>query len=103
MFGGMWDASRPLPVTPEQRFTLEAWVVARNTPQKVVFRSQIVLMAATGAPNHRIARTLNTSRPTVLLWRQRFRAGGPVALTEEAPGRGRKPRLTAARVQEKVE
>ncbi len=40
-----------MPLTEDQRRPLEAWVAARNTPQKVVFRSRIVLMAATGAPN----------------------------------------------------
>ena len=95
----MWTVPDALPVTVEQRRTLEAWVAARNTPQKVVFRSRIVLMAADGKANRRIAHDLGTSRPSVILWRQRFVAGGTAALTEEAPGRGRKPAITATKVK----
>ena len=74
----------PLPIFAERRRTLEAWIAARNSPQKVVFRSRLVLMASTGMANRRIAQDLNTSRPTVILWRQRFLKGGPAALTEDA-------------------
>ena len=80
----MWDVADPLPISAEQRRTLEAWIAARNSPQKVVFRSRLVLMASTGMANRRIAQDLNTSRPTVILWRQRFLKGGPAALTEDA-------------------
>jgi transposase len=61
------------------------------------------LLAATGLPNRRIARELHTSRPTVILWRNRFLAGGPPALTEDAPGRGRKPQLSSAKVAQIVD
>jgi FixJ family two-component response regulator len=68
----MWDVPQALAISQEQLRTLEAWIAARNTPQKVVFRSRIVLMAAEGKANRRIAQELQTSRPTVILWRQRF-------------------------------
>jgi transposase len=99
----MWDVPQALAISPEQQRTLEAWIAARNTPQKVVFRSRIVLMASEGKANRRIAQELQTSRPTVILWRQRFAEGGPAALTEEAPGRGRKPRISADQVKQIVE
>lgn len=95
----MWSVPDALPVTDEQRRTLQAWVAARTTPQKVVFRSRIVLMAAEGKANRRIAQELGTSRPSVILWRQRFAAGGPPALTEDAPGRGRKAVVPATKVK----
>src|SRR5512140_3308021 len=98
----MWSVAEPLPISVEQRRTLETWISARNTPQKVVFRSRIVLLAASGQPNRRIARHLNTSRPTVILWRNRFASGGPVALTEDEPGRGRKPGISAEKVKQIV-
>jgi hypothetical protein len=79
---GMWRIRSPFPGST--RWTLEAWIAARNSPQKVVFRSRLVLMASTGMANRRIAQDLNTSRPTVILWRQRFLKGGPAALTEDA-------------------
>jgi transposase len=99
----MWDVPQALAISPEQQRTLEAWIAARNTPQKVVFRSRIVLMAAAGKANRRIAEELDTSRPTVILWRKRFAAGGATALTEDAPGRGRKPRISSEQVKHIVE
>jgi transposase len=99
----MWDVADPLPISAEQRRTLEAWIAARNSPQKVVFRSRLVLLASTGMANRRIAQDLNTSRPTVILWRQRFLKSGPAGLTEDAPGRGRKPQITAQKIKQIVE
>ncbi len=92
-----------LPVSPEQRRTLEAWVRAQNSPQSVVLRTRIVLLAANGLPNSRIAREVGVSRPTVILWRQRFLQGGPCALTEIAPGRGRRVTYGAERVDQIVQ
>jgi transposase len=99
----MWNVPDALTVTEEQRRTLLAWVAARNTPQKIVFRARIVLLAAEGKANRRIAHELRTSRPTVILWRQRFAEGGAAALTEDAAGRGRKTILSAAKIQQIVE
>ncbi len=92
-----------LPISPEQRRTLEAWVRAQNTPQSVVLRARIVVLAADGLSNSQIAREVHVSRPTVILWRQRFLQGGPSALTEIAPGRGRRVTYGAERVNEIVE
>jgi transposase len=99
----MWKPPEALPISPEQRETPETWIAARKTPQRLVLRAQIVLRAAAGMANHRIARELNTSRPSVLLWRQRFVVGGPTALTEDAPGRGRKPQISPEKVKQIVE
>jgi transposase len=99
----MWDSCEALAITEEQRETLQTWIAARNSPQKVVFRSRIVLLAASGAANNRIAHELKTSRPTVILWRNRFLEAGPAALTEDAPGRGRPAQITAAKVKKIVE
>jgi transposase len=99
----MWSVPERLDLTREQRRALEAWISARNTPQKVVFRSRIVLLAAGGLPNRRIAQQLKTSRPTVILWRNRFASGGPAALTQDKPGRGRKPGISAEKVKQIIE
>ena len=92
-----------LPLTDEQRATLERWVRAGTTPQRLVFRSRIVLLAARGMPSPHVARQLDTSQDTVRLWRRRFAAAGPDALRRDAPGRGRKRQRTAAREQPVVE
>jgi len=99
----MWTVPDALKLTEEQRRTLSSWVAARNTPQKVVFRACIVLLAAEGKANRRIAQELGTSRPSVILWRRRFQQGGTTALTEDRPGRGRKATISAARVKQIVE
>src|SRR5215207_11440649 len=99
----MWDICDALAITDEQRQVLETWIAARNSPQKVVFRSRIVLAAAKGLSNRQIANELETSRPTVILWRNRFRQGGTAALLEEAPGRGRPKLITATKVKRIVE
>jgi transposase len=69
----------------DQRQTLNAWIRAKTTPQRIVLRSRICLLAADGIANHAIAHQLDTSRPTVLLWRERFEQAGPVGLSEDAP------------------
>jgi transposase len=98
----MWTVANALVLTEEQQRTLHSWVSARNTPQKVVFRSRIVLLAAEGKANRRIAQQLRTSRPSVILWRRRFQQGGTAALTEDARGRGRKATISAQRVKQIV-
>ena len=82
---------------------MRTWIAARNSPQKVVFRSRIVLAAASGISNNRVAQELKTSRPTVILWRNRFAKAGPAGLIEDAPGRGRPAQITATRVKKIVE
>ena len=86
-------------VSTEQRLVLERWVAAQGTPQSVAMRARLVLAAAAGESNSEIARRLSVSRPTVIMWRTRFAAGGPAALTEVRPGRGRKPTISAAKVK----
>src|SRR2546428_11817066 len=72
----MWESPDALEVSDEARRTLEGWVGARTSPQRIVMRARIVLLASQGAANRRIAREVGTSRPTVVLWRNRFVAGG---------------------------
>ncbi len=96
-------ATAPAEVSEEQRALLERWVKAHGTPQSIAMRARIVLMAADGASNSAIARALSVSRPTVIMWRERFAEGGPEALTEVKEGRGRKRTISAAKVKEIVQ
>lgn len=88
-------------MTPDQRKTLEAWVNAKTSPQRVVLRSRICLSAADGQSNNAISKLLRVSRPTVLLWRSRFRKRGPAGIAEDAP-HGPSPRRTAAEIVRKI-
>jgi transposase len=95
----MWQPAETLVLNPTQRQTLETWSRARTTSQRLSLRARIVLGAAAGQANAEIARALQTSRPTVLLWRDRFVAGGITALQHDAPGRGRRPTIAPKTVQ----
>jgi transposase len=95
----MWESAEKLSITPEQESTLQAWVRAQNTPQSVVMRCRIVLMAADGLSNNQISKQLGISRPTVILWRERFVLAGPSGLTEIEKGRGRKPSIAPDQVK----
>src|SRR5437867_3433172 len=99
----MWTAAKSLYLTAEQEKQLQAWIRAQSTPQSIALHCRIVLKAAEGMPNHRIAQQLGVSRPTVLLWRQRFTQSGPAALTQIEAGRGRKASIPAGQVKQIVE
>lgn len=66
-------------------------------------RCRIILMAAEGLSNNQIAKHLGVSRPTVILWRERFAQAGPPGLTEVRKGRGRRPSISPKKVQQIVE
>src|SRR5438552_371699 len=97
----MWDTARPLAMSTEQKSQLQAWIRARATPQKIVLRSRICLLANEGKGNRQIARELRTSRPTVLLWRGRFEETGLPGLEHE-PGRKRSSQRFADELIKKI-
>jgi transposase len=99
----MWKPADALIMTEGQRKTLEAWVRAKKTPQRVVLRSRICLLAADGVSHNAIAKRLKTSRPTVCLWTSRFRQHGPPGLSEDAPHGVSPRRLKAEKVRAIVE
>jgi len=81
-----------LAVTPEDRAELARLVRSGKTEQRVAFRSRIILKAADGLTNSRIAAELDTSRPTVIDWRKRYAAEGIEGLAHDRPrGRGFEP------------
>ncbi len=57
-----------------QKKRLEQLLGSHKTRKKIRLRARIVLRASEGLANHAIARQLGTSRPTVLLWRDRFKS-----------------------------
>src|SRR5271169_691443 len=84
----MWSSSPAVEITPEEMAELERIVGAGKTEQRIAQRARIILGAAAGKSNNALAKELETSRPTVLDWRQRFAKGGVKALYEDRP-RGR--------------
>jgi len=95
----MWDTAEALPIRTQDRELLEALVRGRNTPQKVALRARIALGAAEGQSNHHLAKELNTSRPTILLWRQRYALAGLTGLLKDAPRPGRRKLIGAPKVE----
>ena len=77
---------------------LGSWIRAGTTPQRVVTRARIVMLAAAGASSRQIARQLHVAPRTALLWRRRFEQHGPHGLWRDAPGRGRKRSIGDAAV-----
>jgi len=77
-------------------------VADRNTPQKLVWRSRIVLLTAAGVGTMSIVRALGKSKPTVWRWQQRFVAQGIAGLERDATRPGRKPPLAPAVIAQVV-
>ena len=84
------------------RARLEGFVADRNTPQKLVWRSRIVLLTAAGVGTMSIVRALGKSKPTVWRWQQRFVAQGIAGLERDATRPGRKPPLAPAVIAQVV-
>src|SRR5215204_6286702 len=85
------------------RERLEAVVGSRNSPQKHVWRSQIVLLSADGIGTMEIQRRTGKAKPTLWPWQQRFMEAGVDGLFRDATRPGRKPLLTPATVERVVE
>jgi transposase len=99
----MFTPAAPLQVDENQRKRLQLLAQSGRTPQKVALRARIVLLAGEGRPNHAIAVQLKVSRPTVILWRQRFATGGVNGLLKDAPRPGRNKRITPETIKQVVD
>ena len=77
-------------LAPGDRERLEKLVRDRNTPQKVVWRARIVLLAAERVGAVEVARRVGKSVLTVRRWRRRYASAGVEGLLKDAtrpPGR----------------
>jgi transposase len=86
----MWSVPA-LEISVEERLELERRVRAHTTPQRMVRRCRVVLMAAEGVPSRRIAPEVGMSEQYVGMWRRRFEADRVGGL-EDRPRSGR-PRV----------
>jgi transposase len=62
-------------VKQADQLELEAWLRAQTIPQALALRARIVLGSARGESLRELAERLPVSRPTVGLWRRRYRVG----------------------------
>jgi len=90
-------------LTKTDKSTLEGWVKAPSTPQGLVMKAKIILLFGQGALPSRIAKKLKTSRPTVALWKKRFKEEGINGLKKIKKGRGRKPVFKMEKVKAIIE
>jgi transposase len=82
--------AQQIELTDEDRKQLTKWSRGRSTPQRLVLRAKIVLLAADGMLNQDIAQNLGTLRKTVGLWRKRFADRGIQGIERDAHRSGRK-------------
>ena len=92
-----------LKITAAQRRQLRGLIRSGQTSQQMARRCRMVLLAAEGMAQARIARLLGTSRPTILRWRKRFAALGLEGLRRDAPRSGRRKSIPASQIAEVVE
>ncbi len=84
------SACYKLKITEEQKRELNRWLRAPSTPQGMAWKATVILLASEGIPNNQISTRTGVSRPTILMWRNRFEKGGIKKLTTLERGRGRK-------------
>src|SRR5919204_1513509 len=89
-------------VSAADRERLAAVVVDRNSPQKHVWRAQIILATAEGCGTAEIMRRAGVSKPCVWRWQERFMRDGVAGLLREKTRKPGLPPLPAALVERVV-
>lgn len=95
------DTKIELAAADRQR--LERLVAAPSTPQKHVWRAQIVLLSADGAGTMEIIRQVGVSKRTVWRWQDRYGQQGVEGLRHDKTRPGRLPPLAADTIRAVVE
>src|SRR6202045_1204625 len=73
-------------LTKKQQSDLNSIAQSRALPAGFVFRAKLILMLAEGASFNAIKRQLQTTAPTIIRWKQRFRQSGLDGLDTYHPG-----------------
>jgi transposase len=89
-------------ISTTDREQLERLVKDRNTPQKVVWRARIVLLASEGHTAEAIATAVGKSLLTVRRWRRRYVAQGVDGLLKDASRPSRVKPLTPEKIKQVV-
>jgi len=90
-------------LSPKQRIQLEAYARGRSIPARLVSRARIVLLAASGIQDLKIAHQLRMVPRTVARWRSRFLRHGIPGLQQDAPRPGRPRHIDDTVVRQVVE
>lgn len=94
----MWT-TETLTIATQDKQILQQLEKAPATPQGIAKRCRIVLASGEGKANSQIARELTVSRPTIDLWKNRFREKGVTGLLSIEEGRGRKPEIPTKKIE----
>ena len=94
--------AREIKLTDALREALEKAARARTASVRFALRAKMILMAADGMTDLLIAEQLNVSRQSVARWRGRFLLQGIEGIQKDAPRPGRKPKISAQKVQKVV-
>ena len=98
----MNNAAAPLAMSAGQREALAILSRSSTAPHREVKRAKVLLMAADGMANSTIAATIGVTPVTVRSWRGRFAIEGLSKWGQVREGRGRKPGISADKVEEIV-
>jgi transposase len=95
--------SLALPLAPGDRERLEHLIAAPATPQKVVWRARIILLASAGLGTREVSRQVGKSKEVVRRWRERYGALGVDGLLRDATRPSRKPPLAPETIKRVVD
>jgi transposase len=73
-------------LTQQQHSELSSIAQSRTLPAGYVFRAKLILMLAEGVSFSTIKQQLQTTAPTIIRWKQRFRQSGLEGLDTCHPG-----------------
>lgn len=90
-------------VTASERRRLTALVADRNSPQKHVWRAQIILATAAGAGTNEIMRRTGRSKSVVWRWQERFMQAGVAGLLKDKTRPSRIVPLPQATIERVIE
>ncbi len=99
----MRAAAPALVMSDGQRETLEALSRSQTLPYREVQRAKALLLAGDGVANTAIADRVDVTVKTVRAWRERFAEEGLAKFSQVKAGRGRKPVISQAKVEEIVD
>src|SRR5882724_10759528 len=87
-------------LTQQQHSELSSIAQSRTLPAGYVFRAKLILMLAEGVSFSTIKHQLQTTAPTILRWKQRFRQYGLEGLDTYHPGQ--KPRVLTPALRARI-
>jgi transposase/transcriptional regulator with XRE-family HTH domain len=98
----MNKAAAPLVMSAGQRESLLVLARSSTAAHRQVQRAKVLLMAGQGVANSQIAASVGVTPTTVRSWRARFASEGLAKFAQVREGRGRKPVLSAEKIEEIV-